>query len=502
LFQNLAVWDAEGGRYQEYFQAYPVVRISFNDAKQLAWDEASAAIRGNISVEYERHAYLAQSDRISDTERAYVATIMEGRLSTDMGRSLLNLCRLLFKHHGRRAVVLIDEYDAPVMAGYTYGYYQEVVAFLKGWLTGALKDNNALAFAVLTGVQRITKESIFSDLNNLKVSTALNVVSDERYGFTDDEVDALAEYLDVPDDAGKARKWYDGYRFGGVDVYNPWSVLNFFDSGCVADVYWGNTSSNSVLGEMVRCADDRTWERLYTLMKPEGTVSESLDLGVVFPDAGIRSGALWSMLYLAGYLTTEDTELPNNTRRERPLRIPNAEIRELFRAEIVDRFSEVSGNGGRLVELHRALTEGEADVATEEFKGVLYESASCFDLTRENSYHMLVLGLLFGMRGYEDPISNREAGKGRFDVRVQPIDPDRRPVIVLELKYARPDTPKAENLDELARAALAQARDRVYGAGAHSGREGTLFWGVAVSGKNVACSCYADRCSSSPVLHD
>lgn len=270
---------------------------------------------------------------------------------SDYAGSLLYLARLLRIYHNRPVVPLIDEYDAPVMAGYSApdgGYYREVVTFLKRLLTGPLKDGGeVLAFACLSGVQRITKESIFSDLNNVTVSTALSTVSDERFGFTDPEIAALASYLGHADCMDEAQRWYDGYRFGNVDVYNPWSALNYFNYDCAPDVYRGNTSGNSVVAGLVRQADEDTLGKIYTLMEPGGTVEAPLDLGIVFPEIGIRSDALWSMLYLAGYLTTEDVALPNNTRVRRRLRIPNAEVAELYRTEIVERFAgAVGGSNG------------------------------------------------------------------------------------------------------------------------------------------------------------
>ena len=187
---------------------------------------------------------------------------------------------------------------------------------------------------------------------------------------------------------------HDGYRFGNADIYNPWSVLNYFHSGCVADIYWGNTSGNVVLGDMVRTADERTLESLYRLMEPQGTVVRPLDLGVVFPDAGVREGAVFSMLYLAGYLTTNDTRFPNSSRTLRALRIPNQEIAELYRSEIVERFGKVAGGSDRLACLHEALVAGDAKAVESELALILEDSASYFDLVRENSYHMLLLGLL------------------------------------------------------------------------------------------------------------
>lgn len=487
LFQGLAIWEAEDGRFREHQGAYPVVRFALNDAKRPTWEETQRALAFNIVAEYLRHDYLEESASLSERERAQFAEIAGTPLTASdfsaFGQTLKLLTTLLHKHYGRPVVLLIDEYDAPVMTAYSGGFYNEAVSWLKGWLTGALKDNPSLAFAAMTGVQRISKESIFSDLNNLKVDTPLNVASDERFGFTQAEVEALADYLGMPEGVAAAREWYDGYRFGNVDVYNPWSALNYFDAGCVADVYWGNTSSNGVLGDMVRGADDAVMGRLCRLMEPDGTIEAPLDTRVVFPDVGVRSGALWSMLYLSGYVTTNDTELPNNVEELRRLRIPNREVAQLYRAEIVDRFRTVAGGLDRLADLHRALVEGDAGAMTGELEGILLTSASCYDLVSENSYHMLVAGLLFGVRGYGNPLCNRERGRGRFDVQLVPIDPVRDPLITVELKFAGGADASPETLDKLAEEALAQIASRSYDAA--PGPAGALRWGLAFSGKSV-----------------
>lgn len=486
LFSGLAIWSADGGRFREHAGAYPVIRFSFNDLKPRDEDDFEPGIALSVAGEYRRHGYLVGSDKLNEYERRAFDHVASGNASVNETRqSLRMLTELLCKHYGRRTVVLIDEYDAPVMAGCTYGYYERVVGFLKSWLTGALKDNDALAFGVLTGVQRITKESIFSDLNNLTVSTALNVVSDERYGFTQAEMDALAAYLEREDGLERARRWYDGYRFGSVDVYNPWSVLNYFRNGCQPDVYWGNTSGNAVLGDMVRGADDCLLGKLYRLMEPQGAVEEPLDLGIVFPDIGIREGALWSMLYLAGYVTTDDTELPNDTELVRSLRVPNEEVSKLFKGEIVRRFAKIAGGRDDLAVLHRALKEGDAETLEAGLERVLLTSASFFDLKSENSCHMLMLGLLFSVAGYASPESNRESGRGRFDIQLAPIDCDRDPLITIEIKFARQKENANLSLRDLAAAALVQIADRSYDV-AGSGVAGSLRYGIAFDGKNVA----------------
>lgn len=486
LFCGLAIWDAEGGAYRSYHQKYPVVHFSFNSLKSLSFEAFLEGMTRAVSDESRRHEFLLRSERLSAEDKAVFSRMLQQRGTlADVGRSLVLLTQLLFKHYGTRAVVLIDEYDAPVMAGHSHGYYSDVVGFLKSWLTGALKDNDALAFACLTGVQRISKESIFSDLNNLVVNTSLNVRSDERFGFTGDEVAALAQHLGVRDCVEDVRRWYDGYRFGNVDIYNPWSVLSYFHSGCVADIYWGNTSGNAVLGDMVKGADERILQSLYQLMEPGGEVLQPLDLSVVFPDVGLREGIVFSMLYLAGYLTTNDTQLPNNSRTLRALRIPNQEIAELYRGEIIERFGEAAGGRDRLDCLHDAFAAGDAEGVESELVRILEDSASYFDLIRENSYHMFLLGLLFGMRGYGDPCSNRESGSGRFDIQLLPEEGSGFPVLAVEVKCL----PSADSgsLSRAAESALAQIEQCGYDkAVCRNSGHGRLRFGIAFGGKMAA----------------
>ena len=387
LFENLAIWDARSGRYRVFQGGYPVVFLSFNDVKKPSWQEAYKVIAQKISYEYQRHSYLLDSPALNRFERAQFARACAGEADYgEIATSLLALMRYLHKHHGAPVAVLVDEYDVPIVAGHAGGYYDEAVAFLKGLLTGAFKGSDDLAFGCLTGVQRIAKESIFTDLNNLTVSTALSTDSDERFGFTHADVEALARYLGHAEKVPEIRSWYDGYRFGDADIFNPWSVLNYFRSGCTPDVYWVNTSGNTVVGEAVASADARRLGQLFDLLKPGGSVTAPLDLGVVFPEVGGGADAVWSLLYLAGYLTTYDTQAPNNARVERRLRIPNREIAELFRGEVVDRFSHEAGGGERLRELQQALAEGDGRALAACIEAVLVDAASCRDLTSENSY--------------------------------------------------------------------------------------------------------------------
>ncbi len=507
LFDGTEIYEAHGGWYRKHHAAYPVVYINFNTVKKANWPAAYEAIKGIVVREYDRHGYLAHSDKLSDLQRGMYERVLHGQASAaEYETSLEELCRMLSQHHGQRAVLLVDECDAPVMAGYSAangGYYREVVDFLKAWLTGALKGGgDFLAFSCLTGVQRISKESIFSDLNNIAVSTALSSDFDERYGFTGDEVAALAAYLGHADCIDEAREWYDGYRFGAIDIYNPWSVLNYLRQDCTPGVYWLNTSSNSVVGAAIRAANELVLGQLYGLTRPGGVVAEPLDLGIVFPDVGVRTDAMWSMLYLAGYLTTNDVAVPDDPWRERRLRIPNREIRRLFEKEIPQRFAP-AGQGPSVVRgFQRGLRNADAQAVRAALEQVLLGSASSFDLRNENSYHMILLGLCFGIEGYESPTSNREAGRGRYDINVRPdrllgadmvIGP--RPLITIEVKHlAAAEVPGDDVLQErlaaLANSAVAQISDKGYDElDASHEPDGRVRWGIAFSGKHVSVVC-------------
>ena len=341
----------------------------------------------------------------------------------DLAGFLRQLSRILHAYHGERCMIIVDEHDQPITRAHARGYYDEAVEFMRNWLSGGLKTNPSLAYGVLTGVQRISKESIFSGLNNIEVNTALNQVSDERFGFTQDEVAGLAAYLGRVDKLDDLRAWYDGYRFGAADIYNPWSVLSFFARGCVCQPYWLNTSSNTILEEAQRGNDPYVLNDLLSLLEPGATVEHPVDPNIAYGDLGSDPEAVWSVLYMSGYLTTDDTDFPDDSGVVRRLRVPNAEVRTAFRREVADRARKAAGGMGRLGALHRAILSGDEQAFGRELGFIARNSASYYDLTNEAACHMMVFGLLFGMPGYGDPLSNREAGYGRYDIQVVPADP-------------------------------------------------------------------------------
>lgn len=494
-FERLSIWEVDGGRWREQQGRYPVVMLSLKGASGESWDEMRECLAALVAAECERHRYLLESPTLSTTERAQLQRLTaKGASAAELSGSLRFLTEMLARHHGTGCVVILDEYDAPITHARQRGFYDRAVDFMRTWLSGALKTNPALAFGVLTGVQRISKEPIFSGLNNIKVNTPLTPASDERFGFTQAEVEALAAYMGCADKLDELRVWYDGYRFGCADIYNPWSVLSYLGEGCIAQPYWVNTSGNSVLTDVVAHASEQDLRTVYELLEPGGSVMARIDPNIAFGDASSLGTSLWSLLYLGGYVTTDDTAYPEDPDRRRRLRIPNREVASAYRREVVMRAAHAAGGVDRLDSLHDALAEGDASAFERELSAILAKSASYYDLTSESACSMLVLGLLFGVDGYDDPVSNREAGYGRFDVQLAPSPTrpmeGRQSTITIEVKFMKPadyerygdEGPRV--LHDRAQEAVGQIDRRAYDAPTPG-----LRWGVAFAGKHVAATC-------------
>jgi hypothetical protein len=484
-FELLDVWEADGGAWREHQGRYPVVALSLKGVSAPAWEGVLGELAEAVASEFERHRYLVEGE-VSQARRDRFERMAAGSTEPrDLGRSLLFLTELLHERHGQRAIVLIDEYDAPITHALARGFYREAVDFMRGFLTNALKSNDHLEKGVLTGVQRVSKESIFSGLNSVDVNTPLDPASDERFGFTQAEVEALASYLGHPESVPTLKEWYDGYRFGKADVYNPWSVLSFFAKGRVAQPYWTNTSGNSILGEALSNPDADVRGQMTFLLEPGATVDAPIDPNVAYGELAENTDGVWSVLYMGGYLTTEDTEYPGDAARARPLRVPNREVLRAYRGEVVRR---AIGAAGRSVRdrLCRALADGDAPAAEGALGEVARNSASSFDLTCEGDWHMLVLGLIIDMPGYASVRSSREAGYGRFDVQALPKEASARtPVLTLEFKFDK--EAGEDRLASLTSDALAQVGSRAYDA-EHLDVP-RVRWGIACAGKRVAAAC-------------
>lgn len=478
LFDGLAV-SHDAAMMAEMGQR-PVLFFTLRGWKARDWEEMKGTIAIGLQKVAKQYKFLLESDRVDSHDRSILKSIYEGHASLLQLRTAPELLLgMLEAHYDKKAVLLLDEYDTPIQTAWEYGYYNEAIDFFRVFLTTALKTNLSLDFAVLTGVLRISKESIFSDLNNLFVDSILRPKYPTVFGFTSEEVEKMANDLGHPDKLSEIKAWYDGYRIDGHELYNPWSVLNYFDAGCQPQTYWGNTSGNAILAELMKNADQEHFESLDTLLRG-GTVTSYLRDGVIYSDIGDDPDALCTMLCTTGYLTTERTEtFAGET--EYSLRLPNLEMRRLFGIEIVKRYQHGFGKSA-LVRLLRAFLNGDAAKVEEGLGRYLVKLASYYDTAKdkESFYHGFVLGMTAIL--VEDFIvrSNRESGYGRYDLVAVPKRKDKAGFL-LEFKTAETE----DALDAKAEEALVQIETRDYLAGLDVEGRTMHRYGIAFCGKKV-----------------
>lgn len=478
LFDGLAV-SHDAAMMAEMGQR-PVLFFTLRGWKARDWEEMKGTIAIGLQKVAKQYKFLLESDRVDSHDRSILKSIYEGHASLLQLRTAPELLLgMLEAHYDKKAVLLLDEYDTPIQTAWEYGYYNEAIDFFRVFLTTALKTNLSLDFAVLTGVLRISKESIFSDLNNLFVDSILRPKYPTVFGFTSEEVEKMANDLGHPDKLSEIKAWYDGYRIDGHEIYNPWSVLNYFDAGCQPQTYWGNTSGNAILAELMKSADQEHFESLDTLLRG-GTVTSYLRDGVIYSDIGDDPDALCTMLCTTGYLTTERTEtFAGET--EYSLRLPNLEMRRLFGIEIVKRYQHGFGKSA-LVRLLRAFLNGDAAKVEEGLGRYLVKLASYYDTAKdkESFYHGFVLGMTAIL--VEDFIvrSNRESGYGRYDLVAVPKRKDKAGFL-LEFKTAETE----DALDAKAEEALVQIETRDYLAGLDVEGRTMHRYGIAFCGKKV-----------------
>lgn len=478
LFDGLAV-SHDAAMMAEMGQR-PVLFFTLRGWKARDWEEMKGTIAIGLQKVAKQYKFLLESDRVDSHDRSILKSIYEGHASLLQLRTAPELLLgMLEAHYDKKAVLLLDEYDTPIQTAWEYGYYNEAIDFFRVFLTTALKTNLSLDFAVLTGVLRISKESIFSDLNNLFVDSILRPKYPTVFGFTSEEVEKMANDLGHVDKLPEIKAWYDGYRIDGHEIYNPWSVLNYFDAGCQPQTYWGNTSGNAILAELMKSADQEHFESLDTLLRG-GTVTSYLRDGVIYSDIGDDPDALCTMLCTTGYLTTERTEtFAGET--EYSLRLPNLEMRRLFGIEIVKRYQHGFGKSA-LVRLLRAFLNGDAAKVEEGLGRYLVKLASYYDTAKdkESFYHGFVLGMTAIL--VEDFIvrSNRESGYGRYDLVAVPKRKDKAGFL-LEFKTAETE----DALDAKAEEALVQIETRDYLAGLDVEGRTMHRYGIAFCGKKV-----------------
>jgi hypothetical protein len=442
LFADLAVWQA-GEAYRAHFQRYPVIYLTFRDVKSSSFEECRAALQKKIEALFREHKALLESGVIDEGERRDYQAILDGTAEPVLyHRALGDLSMYLHRATGERTIILIDEYDQPIHAGYVNGFAREILDFFRVFLTIGLKDNPHLERGVITGILRIARESIFSGLNNLGVFTILRSNFATAFGFTEPEVVDLLARAGQSDALAEAQRWYNGYCFSGHIIYNPWSVLSFLvDANDPAQPYWLNTSDNALIKQLLKHHAPRLHTAFEDLMAGRG-VERTLDENVVLEDLEHDEDALWSLLVFSGYLNAEEKpRLPGARRSTYRLSIPNEEVHLVY----TDTFHEwmqarLRSHGGDLRRFVQALLEGDAEILHEELQALALSILSYHDTggaRPETLYHGFVLGLLAVLEPEYTVRSNRESGKGRPDVLIAPRQPG-RPGVVMELKVARP----------------------------------------------------------------
>lgn len=479
FFLDKKIWQC-GPYYREQQGKYPVIYLTFKDIKGDTWDYSLELFKDIIKNEFLRHGELRNSIRVANQD-FYNKIITGAALTSDYEISLGALSQLLYEEHGIAPIIIIDEYDTPIQQGYANGYYEQVVRFMRNFFSRGLKDNKYLSYGFLTGILRVAKESIFSGLNNLKVYSVLDNKYSQYFGFTADEVAHMAAYYEKEDQAAELAEWYDGYRFGDTDIYNPWSVINYFGNACQAMPYWVSTSNNFLFGKVLAGADSVIYENLYQLLQGN-TVAAQIDTSIIYPEMEKRAAAIYSFLLVTGYLKTQETKLTNMGNYYCRLALPNKEIACVYYKEILERFEQLLSPNVTDY-LQNSLFEQNTTALQQYLQKFLLETVSYHDTMGENFYHGLLLGLCAVMAPEYRLTSNRESGEGRFDIQLMPKSAT-LPGIIIEVKAV--NNKENVNLKALAKQAITQIKQRKYSTALKAqGINNILLYGIAFKGKQV-----------------
>ena len=482
-FKGLNISRA-GEKYIQHRGKYPVIFFSLKDIATGNYQDALRDLCGKISDLYAEYGFLAESPALNEREKEYFLSVYNiadheqyGR--DKWGKSLKMLTVYLWKHYGVKTILLLDEYDAPIQHAWEDGYYEDMIRFMRQFYSEVLKGNDALEFAVLTGVLRVAKESIFSGLNNLKVCSVLSEEYSDIFGFTGQEVARMAADLQMEDKLPEIREWYDGYSFGGSEIYNPWSVIMYFDAKCKPAPYWVNTSGNGIIKYMLDRLDGRGREDLQSLMDGN-TISKQVQEGIIYEEIGSNADDLYTMLLTTGYLkctSSQDSLLGTYM----DLQIPNLEILRLFTREIAQNFTGYRGVSD-ITNMMDEMLKGNAVLFEEDLNRILRNSVSYHDAANgESFYHGMMLGFCVLLKDTHIVQSNRESGYGRFDLALIPTD-RRYYGVIMEFKRAADEG----QLEEKALEALAQIEELSYIAEFQQRQiEKVWKYGIAFCGKKV-----------------
>ena len=480
-FKDKKIWQC-GDIYTRHQGQYPVIFLTFKDVKCLNWQDTFKKIRKLISLEFMRHSELETSDALNAYEKQQYCRIAgdtADEMDYQMGLQILSL--LLHKHWGQEAVVIIDEYDTPIQQGYSCSFYAEIINFMRNFFSGGLKDNPHLAFGFLTGILRVAKESIFSGLNNLKINSILDNRYSEYFGFTSGEVQKMAEYYGASGQYQVLCDWYDGYRFGDTDIFNPWSVIGFFNNSCRPKAFWQSTGSNDIIREVLASATPDIMERLEALMKGESFITH-IDTGVIYPQIQKNPSSVYSFLLVAGYLKAVSCSQTYGEDYLCEVALPNKEISFVYSKEILSQLESIIPRPAAIA-VQEAIYKMDADTLQKTLENFLLQTISFHDAANETFYHGLILGMCAVTDNSYRVVSNREAGEGRFDIQMIPLN-QQLPGIVIELKSGKNCT--ESHLEELARTALRQINNLKYDAELQSMKLPSIIRiGIAFSGKKA-----------------
>jgi hypothetical protein len=484
LFEGLKIKNWE--KFDDHLGKYPVIWLSFKDVKQSNWGDTYEAIVHLLSREYKHHDYLLSSSVLDQSQKEYFNSIYTGTASvTDYQISIVSLCELLYLHHGVKPMLLIDEYDTPINNSYIYHFYEECIGFMRTLYSSCLKDNNFMERAVLTGIYRVAKESIFSGLNNLKVSTLLDDEFADCFGFTPEEVHQLLSDYNALESESDITRWYNGYIFGKEQViYNPWSILSYLENTQrELKPYWVNTSSNDIIKKMIVEGDANIKQEIEVLLTG-GTLRKSISEDVVFGNIQETPDALWNFFLFSGYLKVKN-KVFNDEFQEGDFLIPNIEIKTIFKDSILYWFSK-SQTYDRFNVVLENLKKGRLEDFEDYFEDFISRVCSYYDFADqepERVYHALVLGMMVQLQSDYRITSNRESGFGRYDIVLHPLKKE-LPAYIFEFKKF--NAKREASIDDSLNAAMLQMKTKNYAATLQQeGHTNIHLIAIAFKGKEV-----------------
>lgn len=476
-FKDKQIWQC-GDYYTKHQGQYPVIFLTFKDVKSMTWEETFQKIRRLISLEFIRHNELETSSVLTAYEKEQyhlLAGDSGDEVDCQMGLQLLSL--LLHKHYGRECIIIIDEYDTPIQQGHTCNFYPEIVNFMRNFFSGGLKDNPHLAFGFLTGILRVAKESIFSGMNNLKTYSILDDGYSSYFGFTEKEVKDMLRYYGKDDKYNELSEWYDGYRFGNTEIFNPWSVINYISDNCFPKAFWQSTGSNEIIGEIIQTATPEITKDLYKLLCGE-KIAAYIDTGVIYPEVQNNPYSIYSFLLVAGYLKVANIYPQSDGNFMCDVAIPNKEITFVYEKEVLNRTNQNS----LAISISQAIFSKDTQKLQALLEDFMVKSISSIDGANEGFYHGMMLGLCAILGNRYKIRSNRESGLGRFDIQLMPLAKG-MPGFIFEFKHTKDEH---TDLSALADSALQQIETKKYDTELRdNGVNSIIRIGIAFRGKSA-----------------